>query len=457
MKRICLVYPKTMQLPDYFNFASNISSTDDNMLPPLGMLYLLSNSRYEIEFIDNRIHRLDAEALYTKLCRYDIVGFGGTIFEIKEARTLSYRLLRDGIFTIYGGPNATTNWNLYLNYFSMIVRGEGEQIFDRIIDNIENKNNFSELGFTQIDNTYVNLDLYRVTNHDKLSFPDREAININDYKRDEHSYLPGCYPVDTVVSSRGCPFDCYFCSSKFIWERKYAARSIDNIVKEIVFLKKHYDTKAVYFREDNFTVNRSRVNEFCEKIRNHDLLWICESRVDTLDEELIKKMANSGCKGIWFGIESTDNAVLKRIGKGITIEQAEETIELCNHFGIRTGGGFMLGFPFDTEKSIMKNYTESKRLNLSVHFYNRVWAVPISQMYFEILHRNLDYYSFENIILPSTESLSADEVNKLYYRLVSRKIFIDNKLQKIIPKRLSNSIKEKLPYLVRFYRKLLSG
>lgn len=452
MKKICLVYPKSMTLPKYFHSATNISTDNDETLPPLGILYLISNSKYKIDFLDNRIQKKSIAELYNQLVIYDIVGFGGTIFEIKEARNVSIKLMKSGVKTIYGGSNATVNWNLYINCFNIICRGEGEGIFDQIIDNI---NNLKNLGFIQVGNTYVNDKVYRKKNLDSIKFPDRNVIDLDDYKRIEPAYLNDVYPVDTVVSSRGCPFDCYFCSSKLIWNRKYTFRSIDNIISEIQYLIKNYATKGIYFREDNFTVVRKRVIEFCEKIKNLNVSWLCESRVDTLDEELIELMANSGCKGIWFGLESTDDHVLKQIGKMTTVDQISKTIKICNNYGIRTGGGFMIGFPFDTYESILKNYKNSKKLGLSVRFYNRVWAVPVSEMYYEILEKGLDYFSFENIILPSTETLSAEELNDLYYKLVSRKVLFDKKISKILGTKTVKYIKSKFPIITKYYRKIL--
>ncbi|MCB2147285.1 MAG: B12-binding domain-containing radical SAM protein [Deltaproteobacteria bacterium] len=447
------MYPKSMTLPSYFSSATNISTDAEETLPPLGILYIISNSKYNIDFIDNRIKQYKFDQLLDILTVYDVVGFGGTIFEIKEARKLSYELMKKGIVTIYGGPNATANWNLYVNCFNIIFRGEGEVAFDQIIENI---NSLEKIGLHQIERTYFNEEIYRNKNLNSLAFPDRSKINLDDYKRTEKSYLKEVFPVDTVVSSRGCPFNCYFCSSNLIWSKKYSYRSVDSVISEIKFMIKNYATRGVYFREDNFTINRNRVVEFCKKVQKLNIKWLCESRVDTIDEDLIKIMSKSGCKGIWFGIESTDNKVLKKIGKGITNEQIKSTIDLCEDNNIRTGGGFMLGFPFDDKESILRNYRESKKLNLSVRFYNRVWAIPISKMYYDIIDKNLDYYCFENIILPSTEYMTADEVNRLYFKLISKKFILDKKIALILGKRRIEFIRNKFPKTVNIYRKLLS-
>ena len=443
-----------MKLPPYFRYATNITTDILETLPPMGLLYIIGNSKYQIDFIDNRIKKYGLEELSEILMQYDIVGFGGTIFEIKEARRLSTHLIKNGKTTIYGGPNATVNWRFYLGYFSIIWRGEAELMFDKVIDSIDN---LEQLGFRSLAGSCVNLETFRIKELDSLSLPDRTKINLDDYRRQEFHYLGNIQPIDIVVTSRGCPFDCYFCSSRIIWNRRYTYRSADNVVKEIRFMMDTYGTKGLYFREDNFTTNKKRLLDFCEKIKDYKLAWLCESRVDTLDEKAIKLMASSGCKAIWFGIEAANDAVLEKIGKGITVTQIKRTVNLCNEYGITTGGAFMLGFPFDDKKSIMENYKSSKKLNLKIRSYNRVWAVPFSKMYDEIINEGLDHYTFDNIVLPATKHLSADQLNKLYYRLISRKSLVRRFGLKMLGQKNTRYIKSKFPYLYKIVSKIMES
>lgn len=354
--------------------------------------------------------------------------------------------MKQGIKTIYGGPNTTVNWKLYLGCFNVIFRGEAELMFDSLVENIDNP---EHIGFTKLAGSYVNLQPFRIKDLDSLNFPDRSKINLNDYRRHEFEYLGDIQPIDVVVTSRGCPFDCYFCSSKIIWNQKYTYRSVDNVIKEIEFMIDKHGTKGLYFREDNFTINKKHLLEFCEKIKDYKLTWLCESRVDTINEETIKAMAQVGCRGIWFGIESTDSEVLKKIRKNTTLDTIKNTINLCNQYQITTGGGFMLGFPFEDKKSIIKNYKSSKKLNLKIRFYNRVWAIPLSDMYSQVIDERLDDYSFENIILPATRYMSADELNDLYYRLVSRKGIYRKKISRLLGTAVISYIKRKFPSLYR--------
>ncbi|HPS19456.1 MAG TPA: radical SAM protein [Candidatus Omnitrophota bacterium] len=439
--KICLVYPDTMALPEFFNAATNITSRSEKTLPPLGVLYIIGNSAQNIDFIDNRVKRYTDEKLYDILKNYDVVGFSGTIFEIKQARSLSRKLMGIGKTTLYGGPNATVNWGKYINDFNVIFRGAADLVFDKVLENL---NDLAKFGFAKHGLTYVNPEPFRVEQLDALKYPAREKIDINEYRRKESAYLGDIYPVDTICSSRGCPFDCYFCSSCVIWGRQYICRSVDSVIGEISYMKRRYGTRGIYFREDNFTSNKARLLEFCKKIKDQNISWMCESRADTLDQDTVRQMAGAGCRAIWFGIESTDDVILRKIGKNITMKQIEKTLDICSREGIKTGGGFMMGFPFDDKHSIEENYRKSQKMNLDVKFYNRVWAVPDSAMYREIIEDKLDEYSFENIVLPATRYLRASEVNEIYYKLVVRKGLWKKKIKKILGENIVKLIRKYL-------------
>ena len=374
---------------------------------------MAASTKRNVEIIDNRIKKLSVEELIDYLVDFDAVGFSGTIFEAREAVDVSRILRKEGILTIYGGPNATVNWDLYTGFFDIIFKGEGEKDFDRILDCAETGTFTKE--FFEVNGTYINSKNFRIKDLDALPFPKRELVNINDYRRIEKDYLSGVEPVDTVVSSRGCPFDCSFCSSSVIWERRATFRSPANVVSEIKYLIENYGTKGIYFREDNFTTSRKRLLEFSDAIKPLEIKWICESRVDTLDKEILEKMKDAGCLGIWFGIESVSNDTLKKINKGITIEQAEKTVGLCREIGIKTGGSFIIGLPHENREDILKTIKGARSIGLDKVFFNRFFAIPKSKLYMEVKKKSLDRYEFENIIIPDTEYLHADEVTDLFW------------------------------------------
>jgi len=412
--KICLVYPNQMKLPKFFEKGSILQ--EPLLLPPLGMLYILSNNSVEMDFLDNRVHGYNREQLSAILRKYELVGFGGTIFEVEEAIDMSQRLRKEGITTLYGGPNATVNWELYCQYFDIVARGEGEGLLDEIVENFNNLSKVKGLVYKENGGTRINEPIPLIENLDTLKFPAREKVNLSDYARHEEAYTKK-QPVDTIVNSRGCPYDCYFCSSKWIWSRKYRYRSPDNVIEEMVFMREKFKTKVFYFREDNFTAHRKRLLEFCEKVKNLDMPWLCESRTDTLDAELLKKMKEANCVAIWFGIESCNQKTLNLIKKEIDLETSQEILAECKKIGIKTGGSFMLGFPHETKEDMLWTGRKSKQLGLNYVSYNRVWAIPKSEMYSLIKEEKLNEYEQANIVIPRTRHVSADEVTDIYYKI----------------------------------------
>ena len=404
-----------MKLLKFFEKVSSIPQ-EPLLLPPLGMLYVLSNNTAEMDFLDNRVHGYNREQLYAILRKYELVAFGGTIFEVEGAIDISQRLRKEGITTLYGGPNATVNWELYSQYFDIVARGEGEGLFDEIVENFNNLSKVKGLVYKENGGTRINEPRPLIENLDTLKFPAREKVNLSDYARHEEAYTKK-QPVDTIVSSRGCPYDCYFCSSKWIWSRKYRYRSPDNVIKEMLYMRERFKAKVFYFREDGFTIHRKRLLEFCQKVKNLDMPWLCESRTDALDTELLKKMKEANCVAIWFGIESCNQKTLNLIKKEIDLERSQEILAECKEIGIKTGGSFMLGFPHETKEDILWTGSKSKQLRLDYVFYNRVWAIPKSEMYSLIKEEKLNEYEQANIVIPRTRYVSADEVTDIYYKI----------------------------------------
>jgi len=120
--KVCLVYPNTMKFPlRSFKRVAGVQPSSFSYLP-LGMLYIISNTRYKIDFINNCIYKYSDKKLYHILSSYDVVGFGGTVYECLQAKKVSSLFRNNGTLTIYGGPNATVNWEKYIDFFDIIVK-----------------------------------------------------------------------------------------------------------------------------------------------------------------------------------------------------------------------------------------------------------------------------------------------------------------------------------------------
>lgn len=393
--RILLIYPNSTKLPFKFKGIVEDDTFIEKSLPPLGCFYIISNSKYDIQFIDNRKEKYDNVTLFNLAAGFDMVGFSGTIFEAKQAVNVSRKLMADGIKTVYGGPNATANYRLYKNDFTSIVRGEAENWDWKLTDKI--------------------ITLPQQINLDVIKFPER--IDIDSYNRkDNYTYVED-EPVDLMMSSRGCPYNCTFCASARICNRKYFYRSADDIVAEVRWMQDKYGTKAIYFRDDHFTANLKRLKHICKLM---PISWRCAGRAD-LSEDTVKMMADGGCKAINFGIEATTNDDLEKINKKLTIEKIRETIGYCNKHDIKVLGMFIVGFPWDTAKSIKKRFKDAHNMGIYITSFARLCLFPGSDMYDQVIENNLDQYSFDNIVLSRTQTMNALRLNWLYYGLTKRR------------------------------------
>lgn len=173
---------------------------------------------------------------------------------------------------------------------------------------------------------------------DSLPLPAYHRMDFNQYK------------VPTVITSRGCPYGCHFCSLSVFWGKKVRYRSIDSVMEELSLLAGRYGVKYVFFGDATFIMDRDRTLELCRRLRKEDLglKWECLVRLDRIDGELMREMSSAGCEAVFYGLESGSDRVLKRIKSGVTVAEGLDVIRRsCSYF--RTvEPGLMWGFPFET-------------------------------------------------------------------------------------------------------------
>jgi len=183
---------------------------------------------------------------------------------------------------------------------------------------------------------------------DSLPYPHEHApVVLKDYAK---------YPVDAfknIFATRGCPYNCFFCGSRKIWSRHVRFRSAPNVIREIQALQK-MGLKFVHFDDDTFGIQKKYIAELCDGIRTQcpGLKWSCELNVKLVDDETIAMMKAAGLYHVQIGIESGNNEMLKRIRKGITIEEALEACRIIKSHGIELEAFFIVGFPEETEETL---------------------------------------------------------------------------------------------------------
>ncbi|MDP7636875.1 MAG: radical SAM protein [Phycisphaerae bacterium] len=211
---------------------------------------------------------------------------------------------------------------------------------------------------------------------DSLPLPARDMVDMSRYR--VHSYIDFGKRSATMISSRGCPFRCIFCSSRLTMGNRYRYRSAESVLAEIRSLVADYGVDHIVFEDDTLTLRRDRMRDICRGMLElpRRPSWYCLSRVDTLDYPLAKLMRKAGCRMVNFGIESGSPEILEKIGKRISLERAVQTIGDCTRAGIRTQCTFIVGFPFDTPETLKATFDAARRIKPTIAIFFPLTPYP---------------------------------------------------------------------------------
>jgi radical SAM superfamily enzyme YgiQ (UPF0313 family) len=358
--------------------------------PPLGLLYLAGylkkfRPQYEVEVLDAQVEELTYEQLKEKilLAAPDVVGFTTmtlTLLDVLETGRL-VRMINHKIKIIWGGPHVHLYPEETIKFpeVDYLVLGEGERTFAELLDNLENPEKLKEIpglvlkegGFFKTGEPVFIEDL------DTLPPPARQITSYQKYS----SVVARRTPVTTMITSRGCPFRCIFCDRPHLGKR-FRAHSPKYVVDEMeVCLKMGIAEILVY--DDTFTVDRPRAAAICDEIvrRKLEFGWDIRARVNSVDEELLKKLKAAGCSRIHYGVEAGTDEILKILRKGITLEEVRRAFSLTKKIGIQTLGYFMIGSPGESRQHILKTIEFARRLSADFVHITITTPFPATELY----------------------------------------------------------------------------
>ena len=270
----------------------------------------------------------------------------------------------------------------------IVVCGEGEITFQKLVDELLNKNTKSlgkieGLCYRRPDGT-IHFTGKRDLIHDinELPTPDRKFINNDVYKKVNKGALPFTkkVPAGSIMTSRGCPFSCIFCSTKVMWERKWRPLSAEKVIKEIETMVLVYGFHEIVIQDDQFVLDKNRVHQICDflitKKLNISLSIPPGTCVWILNENLLAKMKKAGFYRLNFPIETGNENTLKFIRKPVNLEKTRETIQIANRLGFWTQGNFIIGFPYETREEMMETINYAYECGLD--YANFLIATPLA-------------------------------------------------------------------------------
>ena len=270
-----------------------------------------------------------------------------------------------------------------------------------------------------------------IENLDRLPFPAWEELDLSLYG------LGGVFNmrdrVFPIVSSRGCPGRCLYCSVNMVWQHRWRGRSAKNVVDEMEMLIDDYGANEFAFQDDSLSVDKRRLGQICDEIieRKLDIKWTTPNGIAhwALDKRLLVKMKKAGCYRITFGIESGDMALRKWMGKPYSLKQAKDLIVYANSLGMWTLTTNIIGFPYETEKQMEKTLKYAIESEVDLAFFFRLGPRPGTIIYqiFEkegwlMKDRHL---LFSEDVACQTKYFSGDErvekQNQLYRRFLTKR------------------------------------
>ncbi|RPH50530.1 MAG: radical SAM protein [Desulfobacteraceae bacterium] len=349
-------------------------SISETPSPPLGLAYIaaaLERVGIEVKILDLVVFPYSRQLLESVLKNFapKIVGttavtmtFDNSIDVIKEIKSID-----PSIVTVMGGPHVTFCAKETMSMFpelDYIVLGEGEETITELASAVDEGRDVSGIEgivFRGKSGIVDNGPRKKRIDVDSLPLPARHLLPLGRYR------ALGM-PV-SMTTSRGCPFKCIFCVGRKMVGAKVRYRNPQNVVDEMEHLAA-FGFRQINVADDLFTSNENHCLKVCDEIIRRGLLikWTSFARVDTVSVKVLKRMREAGCHTVSFGVESGNRDILKRIKKGITLEQVTDAVKMCNEAGVSPHASFILGLPGETPETLKE----------TVEFGNKIKEMGVS-------------------------------------------------------------------------------
>jgi magnesium-protoporphyrin IX monomethyl ester (oxidative) cyclase len=402
------------------------------LLSPLGVSYIASVIRNDvdvkimdalIEDVNNKVD-LDKDfvrygASYKDILaqieayKPDIVGISclwSTVAPVLRELTREIKRLDKDILIITGGsyPTFMVDQCMLEMPVDMIALGEGEITMLECIRHLRDGRALVDvdgLAYREGERIVVNQKKNWIENLDCMPFPARDLLPMDLYRRYgvPHSITASSQNTAPIVTSRGCPARCIYCSSTSFWGNHYRFRSSENVLDEIGELVNRWSIEELQFEDDNMTANRSRAKAIFQGIidRGYKIKFNFPNGIAlwTLDEEMIDLMANAGCYEMSLPFESGCQKVLREIVKKPTdLKKAREIAKIIKAKGIRTTGFYIIGFPGETKEQMMETFRFADEVKTDIGYFFVANPLPGTELYKIAQERNMlrDDFGFEN-------------------------------------------------------------
>lgn len=332
-------------------------------------------------------------------------------------------------FLVLGGPHATmySEHIFKKTHASAVVVGEGEETFSEFLEALDAGKNLKDVAGMVLrnedDGVFYTAPRPPIQNINSIPRPHYAGFRHFSFSH-YGGFPPLPRPTASIISSRGCVFDCNYCASVRFWGRRWRFRTPENVLEEIKWLVEDMGVRSLYFFDDNFPVNKERAIAICEGIINNGwaLKWACCSHVKMMNRELLEVMKASGCVTIDFGVESGSDKILRNINKRQTREDIEKAFGLVHEVGILPRAYLMVGCPGEDESTIDETIELIGRIKpRSSIGANILWLLPGTAVYEDAVKNGYiseDYWLESNDVPYNLQEHSQEKLEALRRRLM---------------------------------------
>ncbi|MDD2540164.1 MAG: radical SAM protein [Desulfuromonadaceae bacterium] len=371
--------------------SSSVFNTFGLSLPPIGLLYVAATLEQaghsvvvrDLAADDGRLDDADIR-------RADVVGISADTTRANKALAIARRVSATGRPVVMGGPHPQfMAEDIFASgYVDYIVRGEGEFIFPNLLTAIQNRESIAAVKGLIIKDGHHLIETPAADPIDveTLPFPARHLVDLHQYRASMADR-----PITPVVTSRGCPGACHFCSSSSFFGRGWRFRSAESVLAELDEVYNRYGFRAVCFMDDNFTLAPPRVGQIADGIiaRGYDLKWWNLSRVDTIvkNPDMVAKMAAAGSTTVYLGIESGNEETLNSLGKNTKASDVTLAAEILRQNGVESYGSYIIGNLNETAAEVEKTIDLAVRLNTNIAQFSILTPYPGTKLYEDVKDR----------------------------------------------------------------------
>lgn len=396
--KVSLLIPPTSLETDSYGKLQKFSYP----MPSIGLAYIaavLEANGYDVRIIDAYATPCTIDGIVEKLDGVAVLG----VSLLTTSACSTYKLAKEikhrypNIKIVYGNVHASLfpQECFAEGGADFIVHQEGELTFLELCDFISGKKKVrvEEIkGISYMADGDVRANPLRpfIDDLDSLPYPAWHLYDLSRYANDPRTEVIEGVMEFQILATRGCPMECTFCSSRTDKSlgNRYRMRRPEKIVEELQYMHDHYGARVFHFMDLSFPLLKKHAIEFCQAMVKSGLAekikWLTELRVKPLDEETVMWLKKSGCVRVYFGIESGDDEVLKKIKKGFTCDDVRSAVKLCHKAGLQVDGLFMLGLPADTVASMNKTIDIAIELGVRFAIFNLFVPYPGCQLYDEL-------------------------------------------------------------------------